>query len=113
MSERRNAIVKALQRSGVANPTDDDIDTVGGQLDHLIPQGEQLPTDAQADKAVALGNECKKRLAEKMAKRAEEKAKADVDVAKLKAERQQHRDERRAAQAEASKRKGKGKGKGS
>ncbi len=71
MSDRREIILAALKRAGVLTRdrlVDDDIDTAAAQLDGVI-RPDATPTDAQADEAVKKGEECKRRLAEKKAKR--------------------------------------------
>jgi hypothetical protein len=38
LSKKRDAIVQALQRAGIAKPTEDDIDTAANQLDAILPE---------------------------------------------------------------------------
>lgn len=76
MNERRDALVNALKRAGIQNPTDDDIDTAGGQLDHLCDPVTGTPRgslDAACDEAVVMGEKAKRDLKEKRAKDKAEK----------------------------------------
>lgn len=62
MKERRDSLVDALKRAGVKNPTDDDIDTAGGQLDHLCDPVTGAPNgalSAACDRAAAHVNKTK------------------------------------------------------
>lgn len=65
MSERRDAIVRALKRAGTLNPTDDDIDTAANQFDYLCDPVTGTPRgslDAVCDEAVKKGEEAKRNL---------------------------------------------------
>lgn len=75
MTNRRDLIVDALKKSGMTNPTDDDIDTAVNQFEYLCdpttgePRGDAA---AVADQAVVKARECVERLAKKRAARAAE-----------------------------------------
>lgn len=91
MSERRDAIVKALKKAGIQNPTDDDIDTAANQLDSVIPS-QSAPTDADADIAVQRGEQCKSRLVEKQACKAAERELLKAEYDRVRAERKKSSD---------------------
>lgn len=91
MSDRRDAVVKALKKAGNPSPTEDDIDTAANQLDYMCdPVSGQLngglDLDTAADDAVVKAKECCRKLNEKrVARKAEQdRVKADKELGKPK-----------------------------